>query len=337
MNIKTDVYLWEQNLNFQVSEQSKLTVKTLDLALTEQNQEIVECRLTFRVNFQDYQQIEQNNWFNLTEEVKHPTYGGQLNPDQDVEIELALHPEILTELLDIASQAKGCTNYLAQLSQNNIDSPFLKVENWFLLYAKQELELPTELAEEGSSLKVGYSTDYADEIEQGRKERDQDSEDFAPENDNYAHGSMFDLMINFFQKKGVDYTRLKLGDADLLRLEFQGTKYQWDCYAQSNEQYHECSFYSVCPEKIAEEKRADVNEFLTRANYGMTVGNFEMNLDTGEVRCKTSIDLEGNMLNFSLLNRLMEVNVCLMERYLQGIMLIIQDNVSPKEAIMLVE
>lgn len=329
MNIKTDVYLWEQNLNFQTSEQSQLTVKTLNLALTEQNEEIVECRLTFMVNFSDYQEIEQNNWFNLTPEVRHPIYGGELNPQKDVEIELALHPELIPELLAIISNAKGGANLLEELSVNQIiSSPFLQTENWYVFYVKQGLELPPELVEEGSSLKVGYSTDYAQQAQEAREEREQESLELEAENETFSNGYMLDLMINFFQEKGWDFTQLKLGETDILKLEFQGTTYQWDCYAQANEQYDECSFYSVCPEKISLEKRTDVNEFLTRANYGMPVGNFEMNLDTGEVRCKTSIDVEGNMLNFPLLNRLVEVNVCLMERYLPGIMAILEKNIS---------
>ncbi len=32
-----------------------------------------------------------------------------------------------------------------------------------------------------------------------------------------------------------------------------------------------------------------MNEFITRANYGLPSGNFEMNYDTGEVRFRTSV------------------------------------------------
>ncbi len=338
MNTKTDQYLLEKNINFQTPDQNQLTVKLFSLALTQEDQEVTECRLILMVDFNLYQQIEQANWFNLTSEVRHPIYGGELNSQKDVEIEVALNPELIAELLKIVSNAKGGANFLEELSLNQIiSSPFLQTENWYVFYVKQGLELPPELAEEGSSVKVGYSTDYAQQAQEAREEREQDLLELEAENENSSNGYMLDLAINFFQEKGWDFTQLKLGESDLLKLEFQGTKYQWDCYVQTNEQYDECSFYSVCPEKITEEKRADVNEFLTRANYGIPVGNFEMNLDTGEVRCKTSIDVEGNMLNFSLLNRLVEVNICLMERYLEGIMLIRQDNVSPKEAIMLVE
>jgi len=337
MNTKTDQYLCEKNINFQTPDHNQLTIKVFSLALTQQEQEVTECRLILIVDFNLYQQIEQANWFNLSPEVRHPIYGGELNPQKKVEIEVALHPELIPELLEIVNNAKGGANFLEELSLNQtISSPFLHTENWYVFYVKQVLELPPELAQEGSSLKVGYSTDYAQQAQEAREEREQELLKTGVENDNSSH-YMLDLAINFFQEKGWDFTQLKLGESDILKLGFQGTTYQWDCYLQTNEEYDECSFYSVCPETISQDKIDEINEFITRANYGLPIGNFEMNLDTGEVRCKTSIDVEGNMLNFPLLNRLIEVNICLMERYLPGITAILDKNISPEDAILLVE
>jgi len=45
------------------------------------------------------------------------------------------------------------------------------------------------------------------------------------------------------------------------------------------------------------------DKFLTRANYGMMIGNFEMDFTDGEIRYKTSIDVEGDKLSSALIKR----------------------------------
>ena len=49
----------------------------------------------------------------------------------------------------------------------------------------------------------------------------------------------------------------------------------------------------VYPEAIA--------EFLTRTNYSMIIGNFELDFADGEIRYKTSIDVQGDFLRFELI------------------------------------
>jgi hypothetical protein len=331
MNSKTHQYILEQNLNLSTPNQTKLTVKVLSIALTEQNGEITECRLIGQVDFNTYEQIEQHNWFNLNPEVRNTIYGGELNYEKNVEIEVALHPQLVSELLEIISSSKEAADYLYQCSENNNDTPFLHTESWYVFYVKQEIQLPDYLAEESSVLKVGYSTTYAQQAEEAREERERE----ILEEESNSQGYLFDLVVDFFREKGWDFS--ELGGQDVLKLNFQGEKYAWDCYAQVKEEYSEFNFYSVCPEIIVKDKIEPVANFINRANYGLPVGNFEINLDTGEVRCKTSIDVAGDMLSFPLINRLVEVNIGLMQIYLPGIMAILKENISPEVAIIQAE
>ena len=47
--------------------------------------------------------------------------------------------------------------------------------------------------------------------------------------------------------------------------------------------------YHTAPIKVPVEQRAAVSEFITRANYGLTNGNFEMDFNDGELRYKTTV------------------------------------------------
>ena len=46
--------------------------------------------------------------------------------------------------------------------------------------------------------------------------------------------------------------------------------------------------YTVFPVKAPEEKRGAVAAFLTRANYGLILGSFELDFDDGEIRFKVT-------------------------------------------------
>ena len=78
-------------------------------------------------------------------------------------------------------------------------------------------------------------------------------------------------------------------------------------------------------------------EFITRANYGMIIGNFELDFSDGEVRYKTSIDVEGAELVPAVIRQLVYANVLTMDRYLKGIMAVAFGGVDPEMAVKSVE
>jgi hypothetical protein len=50
-------------------------------------------------------------------------------------------------------------------------------------------------------------------------------------------------------------------------------------------------FYAVNPEPVPEDRRADVVELITRANAYLAVGSLELDLDAGQLRARTSLDM----------------------------------------------
>jgi hypothetical protein len=92
-------------------------------------------------------------------------------------------------------------------------------------------------------------------------------------------------------------------------------------------------FYSVLDTNVPPDKRSAVAEFLTRANYGVYIGNFEMDYSDGEVRYKTSITVKGDRLTPALVKNLVYINVIMMDEYFPGIMSVIYAGVSPADAI----
>lgn len=131
----------------------------------------------------------------------------------------------------------------------------------------------------------------------------------------------------------------KLPNKPVLRMPFQGKNGKWNCFAQVRvvpglEQF---LFYTVLPLNVPESKRQAVAEFVTRANYGMALGNFELDFSDGEVRYKTSIDASDADLTPGLIRPLVVTNCLMMDKYFAGFMAVIYANVSPAEAIKQIE
>ena len=118
-----------------------------------------------------------------------------------------------------------------------------------------------------------------------------------------------------------------------LQANFQGENGRWACYAIIREDVAQFIFYSVCPVNAPAESCPAIAEFITRANYGLSIGNFELDYSDGEIRYKTGIDVEGDDLSVALVRQLVYANVIMMDRYLPGIMKVIYSNISPAEAI----
>jgi hypothetical protein len=123
----------------------------------------------------------------------------------------------------------------------------------------------------------------------------------------------------------------------MIKTGFNGDHGEFSCYAQAREEQEQFVFYSVFPVKISVKDHAAVTEFITRANYGMIIGNFELDLSDGEVRYKTSVDLEGVEIQSNMLRNLMYANVLTMDKYFTGLMRVIYGGITAQEAIQEIE
>ncbi|NES83456.1 MAG: YbjN domain-containing protein [Moorea sp. SIO2B7] len=145
---------------------------------------------------------------------------------------------------------------------------------------------------------------------------------------------IYTTVINFF--KAEEWPFLEEEDKSILYMNFKGENGEWSCLAKVKEEENQFIFYSLYP-AVPEEKRQAIAEFITRANYGTILGNFELDFDDGEIRYKTSIDVEGDSLSFALIQQMVYANVMMMDEYLPGIMAVIESEMEVKEAILQIE
>ncbi len=128
-----------------------------------------------------------------------------------------------------------------------------------------------------------------------------------------------------------------LEEKPILRMAFNGKNGELRCYAQIRIELEQFLFYAVAPVKAPEEVRTAVAEYLTRANYGLRIGNFELDYQDGEVRYKSSLDFENATLTSPLIRNAIYPAVQTMDRYLPGLLSIMYGGRTPVEAIQEIE
>ena len=91
------------------------------------------------------------------------------------------------------------------------------------------------------------------------------------------------------------------------------------------------------PFTVPQNRRHAVARFITRANYGLNLGAFQLDLDDGELSYRSALDFEGLEVGEQVLRSTLVQAVLTMDDYLPGLMAVIYGGVTPEEAILIVE
>ncbi len=95
--------------------------------------------------------------------------------------------------------------------------------------------------------------------------------------------------------------------------------------------------YVAQDNNIPKDKHIVVAEFITRANYGLNLGNFDLDLEDGELGYKVAIDMEGGQLSTDMVGNMVGAGVSTMDQYYPGLMAVLFGNATPEQAIIQIE
>jgi hypothetical protein len=146
---------------------------------------------------------------------------------------------------------------------------------------------------------------------------------------------LFSTLIDYMEDEDWKYEILE-GET-IIRFHFKGSAGRLLCYGEVDEEKYWLIFYSYMPVNAPTEKMAAAAEFVTRANRGMRIGNFELDFDDGEIRYKTSLDVEGGELTPKMIDNLLRANLSTINRYFAGIMELIYGDRPAGEVIKRIE
>ena len=157
----------------------------------------------------------------------------------------------------------------------------------------------------------------------------------GPRPDNRNGLQAFDLLSSYLDED--EWFPRRIDGKYAYSMSYSGKNSDLRCYAIVRVDLEEFLFYSVAPVKVPEEVRTAIAEFLTRANYGLRIGNFEMDYSDGEVRYKSSLDFEGETLTSELIRNAIYPAIHTMDRYMPGLLRVSFGGATPHEAIEEVE
>ena len=147
--------------------------------------------------------------------------------------------------------------------------------------------------------------------------------------------SVFEALQSYFETD--EWTYKRLGELEALEMGVAGENGNYRVVALVDAGRSIVRFLTFVEGKVPESRRRDVMEFVTRANYGLLLGNFELDLGDGEVRFKSSLDVEGGALTYSQYQNLLYVSLATVDRYFPGLERVIQGNADPAAAVSDVE
>ena len=111
-----------------------------------------------------------------------------------------------------------------------------------------------------------------------------------------------------------------------------------DCFVDMRPEDKQVILVAVCGTLIPDNRRKQIAEFITRANFGLLLGNFELNFDNGELRYKCCFVYDGpGQDSVEVFIRNFFASFKMMDRYLPGIMAVTYANTDPKSAISQIE
>lgn len=368
MKKQTDSYPINQELKFYQPDGTPLVVQAIDLKLNQKEQVIQDLCLLVTVNYQLYELILQNSLFNLNSEVIFPLKNTEFGESLPIDLEIQLRPDLLAKLPEKWENSAEIINGLVNLEfQPNLTEVLNITENWYCLAVKQQQESGkvecrtlwdylnlsqiNEVVSTGNEIVTSLSNfmeeateSLALKLENSRSNQEGSSEniiDFLQllqqlnGTDSEEKQAISEVMKEFFDRE--DWNFVELENEAVLQMAFQGENGRWTCYACSFEEAQQFVFYSVYPLAVPSEKVSQIIEYLTKVNYGLIIGNFELDYSDYEIRYKTSIDVENEQLTLGLIENLVYANVLSMDKYLPGISSIINHELSPDEAIAIVE
>ncbi len=141
---------------------------------------------------------------------------------------------------------------------------------------------------------------------------------------------LFHTLCHTLDDEGWDYEYDEKNE--LIRFRVHGVNTDFNVFLIVDEEQESLLCNTYITQKISKNKRADVCEFMNRVNYELDNGNLEMDMDDGEIRYRTFLDLSDTAPSKEqILNLIWNGPQCF-DTYFSGLMKMIYNNFTPEEA-----
>lgn len=128
---------------------------------------------------------------------------------------------------------------------------------------------------------------------------------------------MFERFKEYLKAVELNYSVVENETTIMFRYTSKGN---YQCIIDIDEQDKVILVYTILGSLVTIDKRNRISQLLTKINYGLRIGNFEMDYDDGQIRYKTSIDYEGiKDFDDSFVENLILINLTTTDKFYQTI------------------
>jgi hypothetical protein len=145
----------------------------------------------------------------------------------------------------------------------------------------------------------------------------------------------FESLVRYLEENRWKFERHDIERS--INLGFAGQNACYRCLAVVDADDDLFQFFSFIPMRVPEEKRHSVAELITRANYGLKIGKFELDYSDGELRFQTSARYGENILHSEVIRDIIATNLLTVDRYFPAFANVLFAGDEPAEAIEKIE
>ena len=147
-------------------------------------------------------------------------------------------------------------------------------------------------------------------------------------------GKLFDSALEWLNEEDWSYTEQHRDNGDnWTRSTYSADNSKFDVVLDAREETELFYVYVYFPINVPQKNRVDVAELLTRINYNLKIGNFELDMEDGQIRYKVSVDIEGSELVTKMVHNMINVALSMSDTYIPAVMHICYGNKTPVEAL----
>ncbi len=271
----------------------------------------LECELSPNA----YERVDREHLLHLAADVRGPG-AERFAPPGSVRLTLRLADGAVARLLAAAPDPGAAAALLGEPgAAGDEPTPWLSAESWFALSVTASIAPPPEGAADGE-LSGGYATRWAAR----------------------SHRLKLPMLVvagECLEAHGWTYE--ELDDDTALGWRMSAPEGSWSSFAVARESERRFAVYSSLDDRIAEPLRADAAQLVARVNWGLPLGNWELDLDDGALRFKTSVELGGEPLSLATAARVIERNLAVTAAYVGAFSAFAARQATAREALALAE
>ena len=147
-------------------------------------------------------------------------------------------------------------------------------------------------------------------------------------------GKLFNVAVQWLQEDDWSFTEYERENGNKwTRSGYTGDNSKFELVLDASEELEILFVYVYFSIKVPEKNRVAVSELINRINYGIRIGNFEFDMNDGEVRYKASIDVEGSELVTQMVRNMVVPCLKTSDKYFPAFMHICYGNRTELEAL----